>query len=134
MFLVENGYIPCSVLFFVDNDFILILFFIIKYLSYLKCSSFHTVFRINTLAAYGGGAVYMVPPYACRPGFVEKNSDFFILEAVLLKLFIIFFRNFFSISLNFTNLKSSLNNIESIERLKVTASILIHNNTLQSFV
>ena len=36
-----------------------------------------------------------------------------------------------------TNLQSSLINIESIERFKVTAdiiSILIHNNTLQSFV
>ena len=83
----------------------------------------------------GGGAVYMVPPL-CMPAWdlLKKTLIFFILEAVLLKLFIIFFRNFFSISLNFTNLKSSLNNIESIERLKVTASILIHNNTLQSFV
>ena len=43
----------------------------------------------------------------------------------------------FFISLKFTNLQSSLIKIESIERFKVTAgkiSILIHNNTLPSFV
>ena len=46
----------------------------------------------------------------------------------------LFFVPFFT---KITNLKSSLINIESIERFKVTADItliLIHNNTLQSFV
>ena len=45
--------------------------------------------------------------------------------------------NLFFHSSKFTNLQSSLINVESIERFKVNAdiiSILIHNNTLQSFV
>ena len=72
----------------------------------------------------------------------KKNLGFFILEAELLKLFIIFFNSFckfFFITSKFTNLQSSLINKESIKRFNATSdiiSILIHNhnNILQSFV
>ena len=60
-----------------------------------------------------------------------KNIGIRKFEFVTKTQFLIFF-----ISSKFTNLQSSLINIESIERLKVTAdiiSILIHYNTIRSF-
>ena len=70
----------------------------------------------------------------------KKNLRFLILS-VLLKLYYLFLKIilkfYFLIYSKFTNLQSNLFNTELTERFKVTAdiiSILIHNNTLQSFV
>ena len=70
---------------------------------------------------------------------LKKPLEFLILEVVFLKLLLSFIKDHF---LNFffhffTNLQSSIINIELIKRFKVTVdiiSLMIHNNTLQSFV
>jgi len=70
---------------------------------------------------------------------LKKPLEFLILEVVFLKLLLSFIKDHF---LNFffhffTNLQSSIINIELIKRFKGTVeiiSLMIQNNTLQSFV
>ena len=80
----------------------------------------------------GGGAHLILQLEFCwkKPRILDLGgSSFKAFHYLFFKSFV----SFFFISLKFTNLQSSLINIESIERFKVTAdiiSILIHNNII----